>query len=279
MQDHEYQQFNDSYWVNSPTDSLDEHHAKADALNQNSSLNQESPTQFNLTERNCSTPLADERLRARKIKRKRTSNRYNPIKNTLSNHLIDQSNDEQDRSTSDYDFENILREYKRKNKEKLEVIKKRKDDMKIVKEIKEKIKNNEITIDGLSELDKQLIKRKKKNAKRFEDLNSKLYVCIEENVIRHYFDTTIESIRKSDSPPYAPPSLRELYERIFLYLYEKGFVTYKAASSQVGFLFAVLVTIYEDLHNREYGGYFHYKEKFLKDMQNIRATLRGLGCI
>lgn len=56
---------------------------------------------------------------------------------------------------------------------------------------------------------------------------------------------------------------------------DQGITTYKDASAQVGSIFTALVSNFDFLYEEEYGGGFRYKCYFLKQMQNIRNSLKS----
>lgn len=220
----------------------------------------------------------------RKRKRVQTS-KHDQIKNLYRNH-DDQDND--DNINNDAESDLLIKRLKdigAVNKEKInKLIPKYKEIEGQRKEIRKRVKSGELLKEDLNEDELNLLKRRKKNAKFLNDLDNRIYINVRSSLIKDFFDDTVKEIIRLDkttdeTAPISYSSLNLLCRKSFIYLYYQGIKTYKDASAQVGTLFTALVSNYDDIYEDSYGGGFRYKAFFLKQMQNIRASLLQAGLL
>lgn len=248
------------YWLNSPSDSPthsqnnephDEIGASNSTMDQNSNVRNRRRTYRNLRHDGIRNLLND-----------------NPSDNPMS--LNNEPNDNTSNLTEVYE---ILKARGKENEAAIIKIQQYEEIEQKKFDIKDKLKRKEIQESELSEDDLNLIKRRKRGQKLKEDLENRLFICCDAKVIKVFFADTISSILQTDSKPFSHPSLIRLFNRVFEYLYLQGFVTYKQASINVACLFTAICCVFEEMNELNVGG-FRYKEIFIKQMQNIRASLK-----
>lgn len=263
-------------------------------IQSNSAAVSPSDTEFNQISANpgSSTPLEefsftysqdDERENTRRESiegpNARTQKRYQNSKHVSIRNLLESyQNDNGNRDMDMVELTDELRSFGEANKLKKEQIAIYKETEASRKRVRRDIKNGLRTEEQLEDSEKNLLAKRAKNERFFAVLNNKIYINVRSKYIMAFFKKTVDDITRIEKElPISKCSRDNLYKQIFMYLYHQGITTYKEASAQVSSLFIALVSNFDDLYEDEYGGGFRYKEEFLKQMQNIRATLRQAG--
>lgn len=178
--------------------------------------------------------------------------------------------------------EDILQNVRKVN-EKKKIRKQWKEEKKKKTNLRKKIKTGEERIeDHLPEEYRNC----KKNEARKKEQNTKIFIDLNPQKIKDFFDDTIKNIHQMNpSKPLSEDCIKQLNNRVYLYLEQQGIIEYKSASCQVTALFAVLVfNYYNELCDKDSeSGYNYsydtYKSKFLKQQQRQRYILSSTGLL
>lgn len=91
--------------------------------------------------------------------------------------------------------------------------------------------------------------------------------------------TTIDGYRENQNlTPLSEENIDVLNKKIYLYLESEGIVDdYKSASCQVTGLYSAIITAFKQIYDHNHGGFYLYKDRFLKTQSNKRENLKRSG--